>query len=376
MITIERASLDTLLEVLKDEGYTLLGPTLRDNAIVCDKIDSAQDLPVGWGDEQDGGTYRLMKRDDDALFAYVVGPQSFKKSLFPPAQKLWSARRTDTGFELDQTNGEVPAYAMVGIRSCELHAIAIQDRVFLGDRYVDPAYKARRERAFTVAVNCGHAGGTCFCASMDTGPKARSGYDIALTEVLSGGRHYFVVDISSQRGKEVMAKVPGEEATKKEVSAAEKATSNAESHMKRSMDTTEMKALLCRNLEHPQWDIVARRCLTCGNCTLVCPTCFCSSVDDTTDLTGDNAERWRRWDSCFTGEFSYIHGGSVRHSSKSRYRQWMTHKLASWVDQFGTVGCVGCGRCITWCPVGIDITVELEEIRKTDGFGSKSEAAS
>jgi Fe-S oxidoreductase len=96
---------------------------------------------------------------------------------------------------------------------------------------------------------------------------------------------------------------------------------------------------------------------------MVCPTCFCTTVEDVSDVTGDHAERWRRWDSCFTLGFSYIHGGSIRNSGKARYRQWMTHKLASWIDQFGTSGCVGCGRCITWCPVGIDITEEARAIR-------------
>ena len=133
--------------------------------------------------------------------------------------------------------------------------------------------------------------------------------------------------------------------------------------MGREMNTDGIHDLLLANLEHPRWEEVAGRCLTCGNCTMVCPTCFCTSVEDTSDLAGVSAERSRRWDSCFTMDFSYIHGGSVRASPKSRYRQWMTHKLATWWDQFGSSGCVGCGRCITWCPVGIDITEEVRAIR-------------
>ena len=137
----------------------------------------------------------------------------------------------------------------------------------------------------------------------------------------------------------------------------------ARREMGRAMDTTNIKQLLYDNPEHPQWDKVAGRCLSCANCTMACPTCFCSTVEDVSDLTGKHAERWRKWDSCFSLEFSYIHGGHVRQSTKGRYRQWMTHKLASWQDQFGTSGCVGCGRCITWCPVGIDITEEVKAIR-------------
>ena len=83
-------------------------------------------------------------------------------------------------------------------------------------------------------------------------------------------------------------------------------------------------------------------------------------------LYGARAERWRKWDSCFTLDFSYIHGGSVRTSAAARYRQWLSHKLATWIDQFGSSGCVGCGRCITWCPVGIDITEEVAAIRASE----------
>ena len=137
----------------------------------------------------------------------------------------------------------------------------------------------------------------------------------------------------------------------------------AAERMGRSLDPTDLRGLLARNLEHPRWDDVATRCLSCTNCTLVCPTCFCSSVEDVTDLAGEGAERNRVWDSCFSVDHSYIHGGSIRPSGRSRYRQWLTHKFGTWHDQFGTSGCVGCGRCITWCPVAIDVTEELAAIR-------------
>jgi sulfhydrogenase subunit beta (sulfur reductase) len=132
--------------------------------------------------------------------------------------------------------------------------------------------------------------------------------------------------------------------------------------MGRYLETEGLASLLKSSPDHPRWDDVARRCLNCANCTLVCPTCFCTTVEDTTDLSGQHAERWRLWDSCFTLGFSYIHGGSVRSSAKSRYRQWLTHKLSNWHDQFDTPGCVGCGRCISWCPAGIDLTEEARAL--------------
>ena len=160
--------------------------------------------------------------------------------------------------------------------------------------------------------------------------------------------------------------IPHKEANEKEKCTADSIVKKTSEQMGRFIDTTNIKDLFYRNYEHPQWNNVTERCLNCANCTMVCPTCFCTTVEDVTDLTGEHAERWRKWDSCFTMDFSYIHGGSVRSSTQSRYRQWITHKLATWIDQFGTSGCVGCGRCITWCPVAIDITEEVGEIRKNE----------
>jgi sulfhydrogenase subunit beta (sulfur reductase) len=360
-------NLQELFSALSARGYQLAGPTVREGAIVYDRIASIQDLPVGWSDEQDGGTYRLRRRGDGALFGFALGPHSWKKFLLPAVTTLWRSRRGDNGFKVIDEREKAPPYAFIGVRSCELHAIAIQDRVFLQGPYTDTIYRARRDDVFVVAVNCGHAGGTCFCVSMETGPRATFGFDLALTEVLAGDRHYFLVEIGSERGAEVIAEVEQREATAEEEREADAVVERAAARMGRTMDTTDIKSLLYRNYEHPRWDDVAGRCLTCANCTMVCPTCFCTTVEDATDLKGEEAQRVRKWDSCFTVDFSYIHGGSIRASPKSRYRQWMTHKLATWIDQFGTSGCVGCGRCITWCPVAIDITEEVRAIRASEG---------
>jgi Fe-S oxidoreductase len=149
-----------------------------------------------------------------------------------------------------------------------------------------------------------------------------------------------------------------------ELQTARHALAEAEKHMGRRLDTSDLPNLLYEHLEDSCWDKVAARCLSCANCTQVCPTCFCSDVVEVSDLLGQKSERIRRWDSCFNLDFSHVHGGNIRPGTRSRYRQWLTHKLASWIDQFGVSGCVGCGRCITWCPVGIDLTAEVEAIRK------------
>jgi formate hydrogenlyase subunit 6/NADH:ubiquinone oxidoreductase subunit I len=373
-IVIEQEHLEQLLQALADGGYEVIGPTLREGGIVYARLNSLQDVPCGWTDEQAGGKYRVKRREDGALFGYVVGPHSWKKFLHPPQQLLWRAERYGTGLGiLPEEARAMTRYAFLGVRACELHAIAIQDKVFLEGQFVDPGYKSRRESLFLVAVNCALAGGNCFCASVNTGPKATSGFDLALTELLQNGQHRFLVEVGTVRGAEIISDVPHQPAEDSDTQQAERLLEETTRHMGRRLDTHGIKQLLYRNYEHPQWDKVSERCLSCANCTMVCPTCFCTTVEDVTDLTGGHAERRRRWDSCFTVDFSYIHGGSVRATPRSRYRQWMTHKLATWIDQFGVSGCVGCGRCITWCPVGIDITVEAAAIRASDSVKATTE---
>ena len=369
MFTLNRTDLDHLLRLLEQKGYTLLGPTVRDGSLRLDEISSTADLPAGWTDTQGPAHYRLEHRDDPSLFGHSVGAHSWKQFLFPPSVKLFEARRQGKHFEFSAPSAEAAKtkpkpkkYAFFGVKPCELEAILIQDKVFLGSPAADPTYKGVREQLFIVAASCTRASGTCFCASMNTGPKARGGFDLALTEVVGKQQHYFVVETGTKRGAEIMKELGHRAADPREVDESAKRVQKARDEMGRQMETAYLRDLLLKNLEHPRWDEVARRCLTCANCTLVCPTCFCSTVEETTDLSGQVAERHRRWDSCFTMDFSYIHGGCIRSSGKSRYRQWITHKLASWNDQFGSSGCVGCGRCITWCPVGIDITEEVRAI--------------
>jgi sulfhydrogenase subunit beta (sulfur reductase) len=365
---IEPDALQELIRALHDRGFRVLGPKVREGAIVYDELDSATQLPIGWTDEQAPGRYRLERRDDDARFGYAVGPHSWKQFLLPPRLRLWRARRGDEGLEVEPESTDDTPLAFFGVRACELQGITIQDRVLLEGQFVDRDYEARRKDAFIVAVNCFEPGGTCFCVSMGSGPKAEAGYDLALTEILDGS-HRFLVEVGTERGSNVLADLPRRPAEDVDRQAAAAAVEGAAQKMGRELDTTDLRGLLARNLEHERWDDVASRCLTCGNCTMVCPTCFCTSVEDVTDLAGEEAEHVRLWDSCYSVDHSYIHGGSVRPSGRSRYRQWLTHKFGTWHDQFGTSGCIGCGRCISWCPVGIDVTEELTAIRATDGGG-------
>jgi sulfhydrogenase subunit beta (sulfur reductase) len=354
-----------LLEALSARGYHLVGPGLRRGELILGELTAVNDLPVGWTDVQEAGAFRLQPREDQALFGYGVGQQSFKQFLSPPWQELWQARREGRGFQIIPLKEEAPRFAFLGVRPCDLQAFEVQDRVFLKGRYVDPVYQARRRTAFIVAVNCGGGSrGTCFCVSMGTGPRATAGFDLALTEVLEAGGHYLVTEVGSPRGAEVLEGLPQRPAGREELAAAARVVARAAAGQGRQLNPRGLKELLYASYEHPRWDDVAARCLTCGNCTAVCPTCFCHTLEDTTDVPGSTAARRRRLDVCFSVDFSYIHGGSIRASERSRYRQWLTHKLATWIDQFGCSGCVGCGRCITWCPAAIDITEEVRALRQ------------
>jgi formate hydrogenlyase subunit 6/NADH:ubiquinone oxidoreductase subunit I len=362
--------LQRLIDVLSARGYTVIGPTVRDGAIAPGAVRTIDDLPRGWGDEQDASHYRLRRRDDDAFFGFASAAQSMKPVVFPASELLWRGRRNGTDFTVEENGtgsddaGSLEApYALLGVRSCDLSAIGIHDAVLLGRRYPDVRYAGRRADSFVVAVTCSDPGGTCFCASMGTGPRPEGGFDLALTELLDNGTHRFLVDVGTSLGADVLAAVTTTDAHATDVLEARGVAARSADRMGRTVDTDGLKDLLYASAESPRWDDIASRCLACTNCTLVCPTCFCTSVEDVADLTGDNAERRRVWDSCFTQDFAYIHGGSVRAETRSRYRQWMTHKFASWIDQFGMSGCVGCGRCITWCPAGIDITAEVAALR-------------
>lgn len=369
---LERPDLKSLFNILQRAGYTTIAPTVRDNVITYENVTDQSELPIGMTDDQKNGSYRLKKRKDKSVFGFVVGPQSWKKFLYPARLKLWEAHRNGKSFSIAKPENEEKKLAFIGVRPCEMSAISIQDKVFLKSTFADPAYSSRREQLFTVIVNCTEPGGTCFCTSMDTGPRAKKDYDLALTEVVKKDQHYFLVEIGSDQGKEIANKLPLKEASEEQVSEADKHLNEAARKMGKALKTDGVKDLLYENAENPHWEKVAERCMTCANCTMVCPTCFCSTMEDSTDLSGEIAERWRTWDSCFTMDFSYVHGGSIRNSSSARYRQWLTHKLGSWQDQFGTSGCVGCGRCITWCPVGIDITEEIKTLQECDSRKSKS----
>jgi ferredoxin len=357
---LAREELQALVHCLIESGYDVIGPTIRQQAIVYRSIRDIGELPRGWTDHQAPAVYRLNEDTSDRLFQFNASPDSWKRFFFPASSEIGSATLTDDGWQFATPQTPTPRFALLGVRACDLAAIAVQDRVFRDNEYADAAYRRRREAAFIVAVNCGTAASTCFCTSMGTGPHCESGFDLTMTEIENG----FVIESGSKQGAEVLDQLCTFEVSTMQEENAESEIQHAHDRITKRLDTDNVHDLLLGNLEHANWSAVAERCLSCANCTMVCPTCFCSTVDEVSNLSNTEVSRVKQWDSCFNIDFSRTTGGIVRDDVRSRYRQWLTHKLATWEDQFDVSGCVGCGRCITWCPEGIDLTDEVAALRE------------
>jgi sulfhydrogenase subunit beta (sulfur reductase) len=363
-VTIPRTDLERVFTNLRAGGRIIIGPTVRQDTIVLAEIASIADLPAGWTDEQTPGRYRTRRTGQQAWFSFAAGPGAWQGFLYPPRVSLF---RTDTSsssavrsMKINATLDTPPRLALIGVRACDLQAIRIADRVLLGGSFRDPHYAARREDVFILAVNCSRPSANCFCSSMECGPRVSGTFDLAVTEL----DDVLVIEVGSDAGANVLEGTAWTAATAWDLDRAADVIRDAERSITRDVRTDHLGSFLFENLESPHWKDVASRCLGCGNCTMVCPTCFCTTVTDTIDFS-ERTERLRLWDSCFNSEFSHVHGGNARPSVRARYRQWLTHKFAAYREQYGVLGCVGCGRCITWCPAGIDVTEELKALRAT-----------
>ena len=353
-----------LIAALQARGRRVVAPVERHGTLDFDVIAGPEDLPRGRVDVQGPGRFRLEDGDPGRWFDHVVGPKGPKHWLFPPDRRLVSVRRGADGLEFDDAPEPFPPTAFLGVRACEIAAMDMQARVFASGAAPDPDFARRRAACLVIAVQCARAAPTCFCDAQETGPRAETGWDLALTEL--DGR--LLLEVGTAAGDEIAADLETRPAAPADLAEARAATARAAAAQTRALPPTVAEALAATP-EHPRWDDVAARCLDCGNCTAACPTCFCSDVIDVGGLDPDASERRRVWRSCFALDFSEMHGGAVRSSTKSRYRQWLTHKLSHWHAQFGASGCVGCGRCIAWCPAAIDLTEEAAAISAGPGPG-------
>lgn len=350
---LPRDGLDRFLGALRADDRTVIGPTIRDGAVVYGEIDDAAALPLGWRSDTAPGRYRLEATAGTRAFDYGIGVTTWKRYTLPPRVPL---TRTDPEGHVASVDPAVPRLAFIGVRACELSALGIQDRVLRAGPAGDADHAARRDVTLVVAVECAVATSTCFCPSTGTGPEVTDGADLVLAELDDG----FTVRALTRAGERMVEQSALARATTGQVRAAVDQVAAVRASIGDPVPTAGLAERLRAVPDHPRWEEVAERCLACTNCTLVCPTCFCTSVSVKSDLDGAVGSTEGTWDSCFTLGFGRVAGdANFRPRVADRYRQWLTHKFSSWWDQFGTTGCVGCGRCIAWCPVGIDIREEL-----------------
>jgi NAD(P)H-flavin reductase len=349
---LPRADVGRLLDALQVDERQLIGPRLGDGTIELGEIDGVEDLPAGYGLDAAPGKARLIDRGDGRLFDYTTLAGSWKLWTYPP--------RTTTVEWVVDADGRVRRQAAA--------PVARQKQAFIGVRPCDVAAMRTHRRAvgedgdgserLIVAVECAAAGTTCFCTSMGTGPELGDGFDIGLTELDDG----FIVRPGSDAGRAVVDNLRLEPARAGQLEQAAASVARVRHQIGAPLPMAGVPERLIAQPEHPRWQEVAERCLACANCTLVCPTCFCTSNVQRSNLDAGSATTERVWDSCFSAEFAKVAGGNFRTRIEDRYRQWLTHKFGTWWTQFGTSGCVGCGRCIAWCPVGIDVREELMAI--------------
>lgn len=362
---LARADLDRLLGALAADGRRVVGPTVADGAVVYDELEDPAQLPIGWTSETGPGSYRVAADGAGRAFDYGMPLTSWKRFTHPSVVPLSRSRREGNLVSVAPVGDSPPKLAFLGVRACELAALRIQERAMRAGPVGDPDHVARREAALVVAVECMTAQSTCFCTSMGTGPEVvpDTGADLILSELDDG----FIVRSGSPAGEAIVGLLDLPLATSDQARLATDQVAAVRTAIGDPVATDGLPERLRAALDHPRWADVAERCLACANCTLVCPTCFCTSVVVASDLDGREARTERSWDSCFSAGFGRVAGdASFRPKVKDRYRQWLTHKFSTWWDQFGSSGCVGCGRCIAWCPVGIDVREELAAIAPVD----------
>ena len=280
------------------------------------------------------------------------------KSLFYPQTETlyrYNVGETDMG-----APGGADEFIVMGIRPCDARSLAIVDKLFNWDP-ADPYYNERREKATLFGFACLEPCANCFCTSVGGGPASTEGLDALVTDL---GDSY-LIQVLTEKGDKV-CKAAGDLLTKSadsDVQAATKIHNDAAGKIARGIESKDIPEKLPKLMENEVWKNVSDPCLGCGICTFLCPTCHCFDIQD--EIEGMEGRRCRMWDSCMFKEYSvHTSGHNPRPTRRERTRNRINHKYSYYVDKFGVIACVGCGRCINLCPVNIDILNILSQVKE------------
>ena len=311
--------------------------------------------------DEDNVLFKALEKGMEPLVDYSNTRNAPKNFFFPKTETMMRYMRTERGMELSGEEEEAKEAVLFGARPCDVRSFVLLDYLFDQEKYRDSYYIDKREKTTIISLACIHPPySTCFCTSVGGHPMSEEGADVLLTDI---GDNY-LAEFITPKGEKLLEKMGDLPAADGSADEKKKALSeSAEKEIKSHIPGKEIKPWLDDNFEHPFWDTIHQSCLACGTCTYLCPTCHCFDISD--EVKGSDGKRIRTWDSCmywlFTKETS---GHNPRTSQKQRWRQRLMHKFKYFVDNFDEIACVGCGRCVRYCPVNIDIRKIVTDISK------------
>ncbi len=309
--------------------------------------------------QKEGETTKVLpvtkeNRPDFTVSNTTVPLKSF---FFPQTETLFQ-------FNLGQTDMKLPSEeekaVVLGIRPCDAKSLTIVDKLFSWD-VDDPYYLKKRAQTTLVGLACNKPCANCFCTSLGGSPASIEGLDVLMTELEDG----FLLDPVTEKGTALCQSVQEllAEASEEDSSQAEAIHKEARESITRQIDAAGIPEKLPGLWENKLWQEISDSCLGCGICTYLCPTCHCFDMQD--EVEGIEGRRCRTWDSCMFGEYTmHASGHNPRPTRRERTRNRINHKYSYFVDKFGEIACVGCGRCINRCPVNIDILDNLAQVRE------------
>ncbi|MBS3977633.1 MAG: 4Fe-4S dicluster domain-containing protein [Syntrophomonadaceae bacterium] len=306
-------------------------------------------VPVSQAGSKEFGRWSLNTRPDFTGNTRL----SPKGLMFLQTESMYSYTVTEGGMGvvLEEIDHKPARQVIVGIRPCDVQSVQVMDEVFLTKGYVDKLYKEKRDHTCLVALGCLSPLPTCFCSSMGLNPMAAPGADLMMYDL---GDSYGIIP-QSEAGEALIASLGGLVLDGGQVPAGNPCTLK--------VDTEGLTAKLQKMFEHPLWNKVNQKCLACGTCTYLCPTCHCFDIQGKNK--GDEGYKFRCWDSCMYPEYTLMAGGhQPRSSKKERLRQRFLHKLQYMPERYHAWGCVGCGRCLAYCPVQVDITRFMRDVKE------------